>query len=303
MTHVASLQFHPVGQGLFGTGYVWTSADACFRWFYDCGTSSSQQLLHEAIDRAGQRCCWPILPHDRCGEHFDLGVISHFDKDHVNGITRLLERQRSLKTLLMPYARLDQRLALAFGQTDDVKSNIVQFCANPVSFAEDRWRAQRVLIVRGGAGPEDEETPAGRPELSDNHVDLIVPPIDPLNDEYSDNGNRQTGLLPVGSVLTLRASTRVCWEFRPYNDQHLASEANTTFRQSLQSLRVKLLKGDAAALRQAKTLFDHTFGRRSRARNEISLFLHGRQVGSTYHKLYECSQGVAARYALRNWSL
>lgn len=303
MEHFATLQFHPVGQGLFGTGCVWTSADACFRWFYDCGTSSKKEVLRKAIERAGHHCCWCKFRHNGCGDHFDLGVISHFDKDHISGITKLLERKKPLKTLLMPYARLDQRLALAFGQTDDVNSDIVRFCANPLTFVQERWNAQRVLIVSGGAGPEAAETPDIEPAATDGEYDLLVPRLDPLDDEYQKSGNIQADILPAGSVLTLRSAQPGCWEFRPYNDQHLANKANAAFRKRLNNGRAKLLQGDSAALSKAKTLYDCTFGRSSSARNEISLFLHGRQVGSTDNRLYECCPGIVSGHQLPNHAL
>lgn len=44
-------KFHPVGQGLFATGWLGHEPDSspCFRWVYDCGTLSGEKLLEAAI--------------------------------------------------------------------------------------------------------------------------------------------------------------------------------------------------------------------------------------------------------------
>ncbi len=286
MVHFASLQFHPVGQGLFGTGCICAGHDACFRWFYDCGTSSTRKLLLDAIEHQQHGCsCCPWC--DTAGS-FDLGVISHFDKDHISGITALLDQKPPLRTLLMPYATLAQRLAIAFGQESDLHSDIVQFCANPVSFAHKRWRAQRVLIVAGGARPREENAEERNVEPNDRvgqesgPIQLVVSSSDRIDQEYDVDGSQNdvASMLPVGSQLTCRRGSDALWEFRPYNDQHLANALSEDFAAGLQSLRIGLLMGDKEALGSAKALYDCTFGNSARARNEISLFLHGKQMGA-----------------------
>jgi len=136
--HRTCIQFHPVGQGIFSTGCICCDRrDEPVRWFYDCGTSSSPKLITKAIAQIDEccECPWPFsYSSARGARSFNLGVISHFDQDHVNGVSELMEGQK-LKILLLPYATLAQRLYSAFTQSVQIDSDFVQFCANPARFA------------------------------------------------------------------------------------------------------------------------------------------------------------------------
>lgn len=90
---ISKFEFHPVGQGLFCSGELFSLCDTSisnprnlFRWVYDCGTSSKRSLLDEAIDQAftAPLCKQETEP------TIDLLVISHFDKDHISGLPKLL---------------------------------------------------------------------------------------------------------------------------------------------------------------------------------------------------------------------
>ena len=70
-----NFKFHPVGFGLFTSGKIEN-----FRFVYDCGTKSTQAFVENAIDSEFQ-----------AGDVIDLLVISHFHKDHISGIKKLLE--------------------------------------------------------------------------------------------------------------------------------------------------------------------------------------------------------------------
>ncbi|MDY4595081.1 MAG: hypothetical protein SO424_08650 [[Pasteurella] aerogenes] len=62
--------FWAVGQGLFSNGVVKDAqSDKVFHWVYDCGTSSGQQFVQNAI-RA--------MRHEYPVNDIDLLVISHF---------------------------------------------------------------------------------------------------------------------------------------------------------------------------------------------------------------------------------
>src|SRR6056297_3109279 len=97
MTKIRAVhQFFPVGQGLFATGSVEFSPpqprrrrnisipgqsipapDGPYRWVYDCGTSSPQRLVTNAIAE---------LKRDCQGEKIDLLALSHFHNDHISGV-------------------------------------------------------------------------------------------------------------------------------------------------------------------------------------------------------------------------
>jgi len=291
--HCTCIQFHPVGQGIFSTGCICCDRrDDPVRWFYDCGTASEQMLITNAIAKMGKRheCCghwWPFCESSsRTSSIFHLGAISHFDQDHVNGVSGLMEGQK-LKILLLPYATLAQRLYNAFTQSVQIDSDFVQFCANPARFARERWGAERVLFVEGGSPAGDpNEARQDNQNREDQDSSIQIPRAKLLDPELSSDAAPERGILPAGSVLGVKMHGKIVWEFRPYNDQHLASKLNANFADGIAKLRDALLRCDAGALKGAEQIFNATFGKTAQPRNEISLFLHGMHKSSQVMKTY-----------------
>ena len=300
--HCTRIQFHPVGQGIFSTGCIcYAYEDEPVRWFYDCGTSSEQMLITNAIAKMGKRheCCghrWPFCERSsRASSIFHLGAISHFDQDHVNGVSELMKGQK-LKILLLPYATLAQRLYSAFTQSVQIDSEFVQFYANPARFARERWGAERVLFVEGGSpsgdtneARQDNQNREDQPDnqnREDQDSSIQVPGAELLDPELSSDAAPESGILPAGSVLGVKMHGKIVWEFRPYNDQHLASKLNANFEDGIAKLRDALLNCDKIAIEKAKKLYDRTFGKTAQPRNEISLFLHGIHKSSQVIETY-----------------
>lgn len=92
-------KFDMVGQGLFYWGIL-NIGRSQFSFVYDCG-STSQIRINERVKSFKK-----ILGHNN-----ELGmlVISHFDKDHMNGISELL-RDTKVKNIFIPYYHLDDYL-------------------------------------------------------------------------------------------------------------------------------------------------------------------------------------------------
>jgi len=100
-----SYTVHPVGQGLFYSGKIDINnkkAKASFQFVFDCGSENKANCIDE------------VKLYNK--EPIDLLVISHFDKDHVNCISALLEDNRKVKRLILPFLKLDERLFLALNQ-------------------------------------------------------------------------------------------------------------------------------------------------------------------------------------------
>ena len=92
-------KFDMVGQGLFYWGIL--NINNCqFSFVYDCG-STSQTRINERVKSFKK-----ILGHNN---ELDMLVISHFDKDHMNGISELL-RDTKVKNIFIPYYHLDDYL-------------------------------------------------------------------------------------------------------------------------------------------------------------------------------------------------
>lgn len=91
--------FHNVGQGLFHTGKI-----GYFNFVYDCG-SMKKDNVHEAVKK--------YKINDLKDKVIDVLVISHFDKDHINGLERLLKNVK-VEYAIIPYYSPFEKLALAF---------------------------------------------------------------------------------------------------------------------------------------------------------------------------------------------
>ncbi len=79
--------FHNVGQGLFYSGHIDNNH---FNFVYDCGTSSAQKYIENAVDNQ--------LP----SQDIDFVVISHLHKDHISGLKRLVDNY-NVKKIYLPY--------------------------------------------------------------------------------------------------------------------------------------------------------------------------------------------------------
>ena len=79
-------EFWNVGQGLFSSGRIQMGDALAFHWVYDCGTSSSQKLIQNAVNKYNS---------DKNQGNIDLLVLSHFDKDHISGVKELVKKQKN----------------------------------------------------------------------------------------------------------------------------------------------------------------------------------------------------------------
>ncbi len=75
--------FHGVGQGLFYSGSI---DDGAFRFILDCGSETPK-----AIELPFLSCC-----------NIDFVAISHFHKDHINGLPLLFQNYQ-IKKVYLPY--------------------------------------------------------------------------------------------------------------------------------------------------------------------------------------------------------
>ena len=79
--------FHGIGQGLFYSGTIkHENQENAFNFVYDCGSESLEKLGEPTLQV----------------EEIDFIAISHFHKDHINGIPKLLEKYH-VKKIYIPY--------------------------------------------------------------------------------------------------------------------------------------------------------------------------------------------------------
>ena len=139
-------RFHPVGQGIFASGSVSEAnpSSAPFHWVFDCGAVSRAETLVPAVER------YKDLVLDN---YLDLLCISHFDKDHVNGLGDLLSGLR-VGTVVLPYCSSLERLII-WARRRYIDNGYFQFLGNPVAFLLERADTIERIIIVGGPAPDD----------------------------------------------------------------------------------------------------------------------------------------------------
>jgi len=293
--------FHPVGQGLFTSGWFTRAHKRPFRWVYDCGTSNSQALLTSAMDG---------LQSESVGTRngrakIDLVAISHFDADHVSGLLALLNRF-DIGILLLPYLTPWQRLKIALREDASARSDLLACLIAPTAFLLSRdgeGSIDRILLVPSGEGPAapppelpldvdpepfDDDGPLP-PPLYKSHE----PQLEPEDGEGGDFDPAAVGMggdeglahptvriLPPGATITIGRY----WEFVPYNDGNRAPNDPPAFVQDATAAAQRLRTGKShkvreAALRDLKKIYKKHFGGTSEDKNIISLFLYSGPIG------------------------
>lgn len=285
---IASLHLHwwPVGQGLYSSGLIRTLSGSAFSWVYDCGTSSSNNLIDNALDM--DRTERSMLVGSK---KIDLVVLSHFDKDHISGFSRLIA-DSPIKWLLIPYVPLWKRLVLAIEQGVSAADPTFQFFLNPVAYLRGIEGADIDDIVFVPAGEPDDGTsasddpeppilPDGReveptwPPVRELHAETGAVPNEAVGDpavEQDQQGKKPVFLKPGGRIVAPDF-----WEFVPYNDAERQPQADDKFMKQAELL-LELIKNDESKRNQAfddlKVLYLQTFGSKAKDKNIISLFLY-----------------------------
>ena len=306
---------HGIGQGLFSSAQLHDETrEVRFAWVYDCGTSSSDRLLAEAVSELEGR----LAKRPR----IDLLTLSHFDADHISGICRLIERFR-IGILMLPYMPLSRRLVLAFEEGLTYADDLIRFFTNPVAYliGIDGPGIETILFVppSGGEGPpfDSPNDPRGEPSWGDE------PPV--LRYDFDKSENEERGILSHSQGAQARG-TRIAflkpggaiklsslWEFVPYNDD-LEEPISSKFETRVNAALARLLalaetaqqkRQRSVALSDLKQLYDDEFGDNSEARNVISLFLYSGPVYATWRQF--CLWGaytMPARHpVVRRWPL
>lgn len=287
-------RFFPVGQGLFATGSVefWPpqprrrrnisipsqsipAPDGPYRWVYDCGTSSPQRLVTNAIDD---------LKRDCQGEKIDLLTLSHFHNDHISGVVELLKKIGA-KTIMLPWAPLWHRLLIGFEQGFQADDPEMLFFVDPVQYlaqeAGDGFEQVLFVMPSDGEGPSFPTEPTAAPEDLDD-PDKPSGPGEPvsygdLEGAYGDFDHR-VRMLHAGKAIVIYG----VWEFLPYNDPSTEPDDPFGFASKVESHRGSLLNSNKdkrqSALDDLRTLYETTFGRGA-AMNNVSLMLYGGAVG------------------------
>lgn len=111
---------YPIGQGTFSAQIVRTS-EKQYVCVYDCGSTNGIWNISKYADDLFCKAEGII----------DLLVISHFDKDHVNGIKKLYDKKFKIKKIVIPYVPLSERILLLLQGSQE---NNLKEAVNPKKF-------------------------------------------------------------------------------------------------------------------------------------------------------------------------
>lgn len=273
------ISFHPVGQGLFSSGNIYINGLNVFKYIYDCGTSSTQQLLNLAIKNYRRSTDTDVI---------DMVAISHFDKDHISGLEKLLA-YTEVRVLLLPMLSLEQRLAIAFAENVAIDSKYMLFLIDPTGYISSlpNVKIRHILMVP----PSSAQASSRDPEMiGANQTDNIENWPEGLSADlevnYSRSGPTNVHKLKPGGRLIVRK----IFEFVPYNDASIAP-VERNFANKVNSEAQILTNGLSSAsdiklaLARLNEYYNEKYGSNSFARNVISLFLYASDLSKSHHLL------------------
>jgi glyoxylase-like metal-dependent hydrolase (beta-lactamase superfamily II) len=311
-------RYHPVGQGGFSSGWFTRHDDSRFHYVYDCGMehgSGHARRAHvqreidglaESVSRGGTN---PLT--------LDLVTVSHFDEDHLSGLTDLVSAFR-VERLLLPHLTPWQRLCVVLERRAAIGSDLFAFAAAPTAFLRERFGeriGQIILVGPSGEVPDAPIVPPEEPppEIRETTIPLDKFPVELAEGEW-DDGSEGLGAdngLSGPDVKSLRAGGAISidrlWEFVPYNDARMASGVTAAFKAAARPLVLTVRDHSRdeptreAALVELRDLYDLTFKSRkvdrdrARRRNEISLFLYSGPVGAV-ELTYEVELALRHRF-------
>jgi len=167
--------FHHVGQGLFASGalsYEFSSRN--FNWVFDCGSMAAKRDLLPQVSRYKDF----VL---RDG-YLDLLCISHFDYDHVSGLSELLTNTH-IDKIVIPYYTPLTRLVLGARLPGYININYQEyydFLSNPIAFILERALSVKQIYVvydhETQSGKKDNDSPSAN--LADRDIDDNKVPSD-----------------------------------------------------------------------------------------------------------------------------
>ena len=269
---ILQCEFWNVGQGLFSSGRIQMGDAPAFHWVYDCGTSSSQQLIQNAVQKYNQQ---------ENNADIDLLLLSHFDKDHISGVKELLKNGRKIKRWVVPYYPVWQRLVIASFldiQPDDEEWALYQ---NPIQyfktyFAEELKETKFFLLP----AKENESEISINLEPSNSDDVLSFETTKKLSGEF-DNLEQNVHWLNPDKALLLRKGEEQ-FEFVLYNVPfHLLAKVPTNltaFQKQVKQIIQSHQSNSTDPTPALKTLYSLAFGNGSKNKNIISQYLYIRNI-------------------------
>ena len=269
---ILQCEFWNVGQGLFSSGHIQMGNALAFHWVYDCGTSSSQKLIQNAVNKYNS---------NKSQGDIDLLVLSHFDKDHISGVKELLKNRRKIKRWVVPYYPLWQRLVIALLLDIQPDDEEWAFYQNPIQyfktyFAEELKTTKFLLL------PEKEIESEISINLEPSNSDdvLSFETTEKLSNEFDKSEQNLHWLNPNKALLFRKGEEQ--FEFVLYNVPfHLLAKVPTNltaFQKQVKQIIQSHRSNSTDPTPALKTLYSLAFGNGSKNKNIISQYLYIRNI-------------------------
>lgn len=147
MMHIKMTRaFHPVGEGAFCME-TFLVEETKYHFVFDCGSSTRLNL----IDGTSAFVIKQIESNLDSGEEIEAIFISHFDREHMNGLGELLKKH-PVKKLFLPLLKQESRLFLSlkarieFG--NESEGFIHTLIENPRDLLQaDEYNVEQIILV------------------------------------------------------------------------------------------------------------------------------------------------------------
>ena len=196
--------FHSVGQGAFYTEYHRLNDDE-FNIVYDCGSISLKQKERNQ----------KIISVFQENQTIDILFISHFHKDHINGI-KFLKKYCKIKNVVIPYLDKNAKVLIKsrnLVESDSIETSLID---SPDTFFDEETR---VIIVK----------PV---ELNNSNDNINTDGEDGIDLSTLNSGRK----IEVDSGTTLRLDKRLAWLYIPFNYNH--QEVKQKFLDELKKYKI-----------------------------------------------------------------
>ncbi len=210
-------------------------------------------------------------------EYIDLMMISHFDRDHINGIDELL-RNYKVRYWLLPYYPLWKRLLVAHLSGINQENELFSFYLDPVNYLKKKYGdslKECTFLLLPEIENKYEKITSPTSEINNDNLWFKEIKKDFKQDESYSNAQHIKLLDPYYSLLCNDV------EFVPYNVPLNTLNLSGNILQNIQPKIDTIIKNsnNAKAMIQNLTkLYDSTFGKRNR--NKISLFVYVNELNS-----------------------
>lgn len=249
----ATCQFNGVGQGLFYSASICDRHNHVFNFVYDCGTfyNKDTELLNKKICNCFSE------------DTIDALFISHFHKDHISGIPKMIERYK-IKYVFLPFFTQEELILLRKKYGYEMKDELYHFYTNPTEYFGDR--VERIYVISGNTNDNSNDN-----HFPSSEYDEMFGNIDEENGVHirakveEISTNKQGTPVVKSSDVSIKLYHQI-WHFKIYQDQDydtqsrikkmIKQEYKKQFGEEFNENNVEVLAADVNKTGLLKNIYD-----------------------------------------------